>query len=129
MNDENITTVEILQMIRDEIKSVHEEVKSVRTEMRDEIKSVRDEVKSVRDEVQRKIKSVRDEIRESETRTSAEIQRLRKGLQGMDNRLRAVEDSAAGREAVSTFQENLGEWSFRVAAAIGLGGAIKMFFS
>ena len=107
MNDEKITTLDMFQILREEMKL-----------MRDEIKSVRDEMKSVR-----------EEIKESETRLRGEIQHLREDVQSIDRRLRVVEDAVAGKKAVSTFQKTIMDWLFRVAAAVGVGGAIKAFFS
>lgn len=86
---------------------------------------LREDMKLMRDE----IKSVREKIKESETRLRGKIQHPREDVQSIDRRLRVVEDAVAGKKAVSTFQRTLMDWLFRVAAAVGVGGAIKAFFS
>ena len=86
MNEEKITTLDMFRMLREDTRTIREDIKS------------------------------------SEARIRADMQFL-------DARMRKVEEAVAGKKAVSTFQKTLMEWLFRVAAAVGVGGAIKAFFS
>ena len=59
----------------------------------------------------------------------SQISDVRSDIQALDDRLRNVEASMAGTKAVATYQNRLIDWIFRIAAMIGVGGAIKAFFS
>ena len=74
-------------------------------------------------------KLLREDIKSAESRILADTRALDERLQNVGERLRKVEEAVAGKKAVSTFQKTLVEWLFRLAAAVGVGGAIKAFFS
>ena len=59
----------------------------------------------------------------------SQISDVRSDIQALDDRLRNVEAAVAGTRAVATYQNRLIDWVFRIAAVIGVGGAIKAFFS
>ena len=76
---------------------------------------------------------LREDIKSVEARLVMDMQQqfseVRSDIQGVDERLRKVEEAVAGKKAVATFQTTLMDWVFRIAAAVGVGGAIKAFFS
>ena len=74
-------------------------------------------------------KLLREDIKSSESRILAEVAAVRSDVHALDERLRKVEEAVAGKKAVTTFQKTLLDWVFRIAAAVGVGGAIKAFFS
>ena len=74
-------------------------------------------------------KVLREDIKSLETRMLAEFSEVQSDIHALDDRLRKVEEAVAGKKAVTTFQKTLIEWIFRIAAAVGVGGAIKAFFS
>lgn len=59
----------------------------------------------------------------------SQISEVRSDIQALDDRLRNVEAAVAGTKAVATYQNRLIDWVFRIAAMIGVGGAVKAFFS
>ena len=59
----------------------------------------------------------------------SQISDVRSDIQALDDRFRNVEAAVAGTKAVATYQNRLIDWIFRIAAMIGVGGAIKAFFS
>ena len=59
----------------------------------------------------------------------SQVSEVRSDIQALDDRLRNVEAAVAGTKAVATYQNRLIDWVFRIAAMIGVGGAIKAFFS
>ena len=65
---------------------------------------------------------LREDIKSSEAR-------LLSNIHDLEDRLGKVEEAVAGRKAGTTFQKTLMDWLFRIAAAVGVGGAIKAFFS
>lgn len=97
MNDEKITTLDMFQLLREDIKS--------------------SEARLLAD-----MQKIREDIKSSEARLLSDIQ-------GLEARLRKVEEAVVGKKAVTTFQKTLMDWLFRIAAAVGVGGAIKAFFS
>ena len=105
MNDDTITTKEMFELLRSDIKNQSSEIKAEITELKTQIADVRSELK-------------------------AEIADVRSDIQSLDDRLRNVETAVAGTTAVATYKKKiLIDWSFRIAAAIGVGGAIKAFLS
>ena len=74
-------------------------------------------------------KLLREDIKSLETRLVVDIQDLRSDIQSLEERMRNVEEAVAGKKAVSIFQKTLMDWLFRIAAAVGVGRAIKAFFS
>ena len=78
-------------------------------------------------------KLLREDIKSVESRILSDMQNqfseIRSDIHALDERLRKVEEAVAAKKAVSTFQKTLMDWLFRVAAAVGVGGAIKAFFS
>ena len=59
----------------------------------------------------------------------SQVSEVRSDIQALDDRLRNVEAAVSGTKAVATYQNRLIDWVFRIAAMIGVGGAIKAFFS
>ncbi|RKU16938.1 hypothetical protein C6500_17090 [Candidatus Poribacteria bacterium] len=59
----------------------------------------------------------------------AQISDVRSDIHALDDRLRSVEETVAGTKAVATYQRQLVDWLFRIAAVIGVGGALKAFLS
>ena len=74
-------------------------------------------------------KLLREDIKSLESRLVMDMQDIQSDIQSLEARLRNVEEAVAGKKAVSTFQKTLMDWLFRIAAAVGVGGAIKAFFS
>ena len=76
------------------------------------------------------IQSQSSELKAQITELKAEIADVRSDIQSLGERLRNVETAVAGTAAVATYKKKiLIDWSFRIAAAIGVGGAIKAFLS
>ena len=74
-------------------------------------------------------KLLREDIKSAESCILADTRASDERLQNVKERLRKIAEAVAGKKAVSTFQKTLVEWLFRLAAAVGVGGAIKAFFS
>lgn len=91
--------------------------------LRSDIKNQSSEIKAEITELKAQIADVRSELK-------AEITDVRSDIQSLDDRLRNVETAVAGTTAVATYKKTLLiDWSFRIAAAIGVVGAIKAFLS
>ena len=105
MNDGTITTKEMFELLRSDIQNQSSELKAQITELKVDISDVRSELK-------------------------ADISDVRSDIQSLEDRLRNVETAVAGTTAVATYKKTLLiDWLFRVAATIGVGGAIKAFLS
>ena len=111
MNDDTITTKEMFELLRSDIQNQSSELKTQITELKAQIADVRSELKA-------EITDVRSEISD-----------VRSDIQSLEDRLRNVETAVAGTTAVATDKKTLIDWLFRIAAAIGVGGAIKAFLS
>ena len=72
---------------------------------------------------------LRSDISEFKAQVAADIAAVRSDLHALDERLRRVEETVAGTKAVTTYQKQIVDWLFRVAALIGVGGAVKAFLS
>ena len=72
---------------------------------------------------------VASDISELKTQVASDISGVRSDIQALDDRLRRVEETVAGTKAVATYQKQLVDWLFRIAAVIGVGGALKAFLS
>ena len=72
---------------------------------------------------------LRSDISEFKAQVAADIAAVRSDLHALDERLRRVEETVAGTKAVATYQKQIVDWLFRVAALIGVGGAVKAFLS
>ena len=114
MNNGTITTKEMFELLRSDIQNQSSELKAQITELKADIADVRSELKDIAD--------VRSELK-------ADIADVRSDIQSLDDRLRNVETAVAGTTAVATYKKTLIDWLFRIAAAIGVGGAIKAFLS
>ena len=78
-------------------------------------------MKNQSSELKAQIADVRSELK-------AEITEVRSDVQSLGDRLRNVETAVAGTTAVATYKKTLLiDWLFRIAATIGVGGAIKAF--
>ena len=104
MNDNQITTKDMFEILRSDISEVKSQISSDISEVKSQISSDISEVKS-------------------------QISEVRSDIHALDDRLRKVEEAVAGTKAVATYQKQLVDWLFRIAAVIGVGGAIKAFFS
>ena len=103
MNDDTITTKEMFELLRSDIQNQSSELKAQITDLKADISDVRSELK-------------------------ADISDVRSDIQSLDDRLRNVETAVAGTTAVATYKKTLLiDWLFRIAATIGVGGAIKAF--
>ena len=99
MNDGTITTKEMFELLRSDIQNQSSELKAQITELKSEITDVRSEIAGGRSDIQ-----------------------------SLDDRLRNVETAVAGTTAVATYKKTLLiDWLFRIAATVGVGGAIKAF--
>ena len=78
-------------------------------------------------ELKAQIADVRSEMKDQSSELKAEIADVRSDIQSLDDRLRNVETAVAGTTAVATYKKTLIDWLFRIAAAVGVGGAIKAF--
>ena len=122
MSNDTITTKEMLELLRSDIQNQSSELKAQITELRAEIAEVRSDMKNQSSELKREITEVRSELK-------AEISDVRSDIQSLGDRLRNVETAVAGTTAVTTYKKTLIDWLFRIAAAVGVGGAIKAFLS
>ena len=74
------------------------------------------------------IQNQSSELKAQITELKADIADVRSDIQSLDDWLRNVETAVAGTTAVATYKKTLLiDWSFRIAAAIGVVGAIKAF--
>ena len=122
MNNDTITTKEMFELLRADLKNQSSELKTDITELKTQIADVRSELKTDITELKTQIADVRSELK-------ADIADVRSDIQSLDDRLRNVETAVAGTAAVATYKKTLIDWLFRIAAAIGVGGAIKAFLS
>lgn len=122
MNDDTITTKEMFELLRSDIQNQSSELKTQITELKAEISEVRSDLKA-------EISEVRSELKAEITDVRSEISNVRSDIQSLDDRLRNVETAVAGTTAVATYKKTLIDWLFRIAAAVGVGGAIKAFLS
>lgn len=104
VNDDQLTTKDMFEILRSDILGV-------KTQVASDISEVKAQVASDISEVKTEISGVRSDIR------------------ALDDRLRRVEETVAGTKAVATYQRQLVDWLFRIAAVIGVGGALKAFLS
>ena len=122
MNNESITTKEMFELLRSDIQNQSSELKGQITELKAEITDVRSDMKNQSSELKTQISEVRSDLK-------AEIADVRSDIQSLGDRLRNVETAVAGTTAVATYKKTLIDWLFRIAAAVGVGGAIKAFLS
>ncbi|MYB93580.1 hypothetical protein F4054_03130 [Candidatus Poribacteria bacterium] len=111
MNNDTITTKEMFELLRSDIKNQSSKLKAQITELKAQIADVRSDMKDQSSELK------------------AEIADVRSDIQSLDDRLRNVETAVAGTTAVAMYKKTLIDWLFRIAAAVGVGGAIKAFLS
>ena len=122
MNNDTITTKEMFELLRSDIQNQSSELKAQITELKAEISDVRSDMKNQSSELKAQISDVRSELK-------AQITDVQSDIQSLDDRLRNVETAVAGTAAVATYKKTLIDWLFRIAAAVGVGGAIKAFLS
>ena len=115
MNDNQLTTKDMFEILRSDISEVKAQVASDISELKTQVASDISEVKT----------QVASDISEVKT----EISGVRSDIRALDDRLRRVEETVAGTKAVATYQRQLVDWLFRIAAVIGVGGALKAFLS
>ena len=92
MNNDTITTKEMFELLRADIKNQSSELKTDITELKTQIADVRSELKA-------DIADVRSELK-------ADIADVRSDIQSLDDRLRNVETSVAGTTAVATYKKH-----------------------
>ena len=133
MNNDSITMKEMFELLRSDIQNQSSELKAEITELKTDIADVRSELKAdiadVRSELKTDIADVRSELKAEIADVRSDISDVRSDIQSLDDRLRNVETAVAGTTAVATYKKTLIDWLFRIAAAIGVGGAIKAFLS
>ena len=122
MNDDTITTKEMFELLRSDIQNQSSELKTQITDLKTEITDVRSDLKA-------QISDVRSDLKAEISDVRSEISDVRSDIQSLDDRLRNVETAVAGTTAVATYKKTLIDWLFRIAAAVGVGGAIKAFLS
>ncbi len=122
MNNDTITTKEMFELLRSDIQNQSSELKAQITDLKAEITDVRSDLKA-------QISDVRSELKAEISDVRSEISDVRSDIQSLDDRLRNVETAVAGTTAVATYKKTLIDWLFRIAAAVGVGGAIKAFLS
>ena len=122
MNDGTITTKEMFELLRSDIQNQSSELKAQITDLKTEITDVRSDLKA-------QISDVRSDLKAEISDVRSEISDVRSDIQSLDDRLRNVETAVAGTTAVATYKKTLIDWLFRIAAAVGVGGAIKAFLS
>ena len=126
MNDDTITTKEMFELLRADIQNQSSELKAeiaeVRTDMQNQSSELKAEIADVKSELKTEIADVKSELK-------TEIAEVKSNMQSVDDRLRNVETAVAGTTAVTTYKKTLIDWLFRIAAAVGVGGAIKAFLS
>ena len=128
MNDDTITTKEMFELLRSDIQNQSSELKAQITDLKAEITDVRSDMKNQSSELKAEITDVRSELKAEITDVRSEISGVRSDIQSLDDRLRNVETAVAGTTAVATYKKTLLiDWLFRIAAAVGVGGAIKAF--
>ena len=129
MNDDTITTKEMFELLRSDIQNQSSELKAQITDLKAEITDVRSDMKNQSSDLKAQIADVRSELKAEITDVRSEISGVRSDIQSLDDRLRNVETAVAGTTAVATYKKTLIDWLFRIAAAVGVGGAIKAFLS
>ena len=108
MNDSQLTTKDMFEILRSDISEFKTQVASDISEFKTQVAS---------------------DISELKTQVASDISGVRSDIQALDDRLRRVEETVAGTKAVATYQRQLVDWLFRIAAVIGVGGALKAFLS
>ena len=121
MNDGTITTKEMFELLRSDIQNQSSELKAQITDLKTDISDVRLELET-------EIADVRSELKTEIADVRSELSGVRSDIQSLDDRLRNVETAVAGTAAVATYKKTLLiDWLFRIAATVGVGGAIKAF--
>ena len=104
VNDNQLTTKDMFEILRSDISDL-------KTQVASDISDLKTQVASDISDLKTQISDVRSDIH------------------ALDDRLRRVEETVAGTKAVATYQRQLVDWLFRIAAVIGVGGALKAFLS
>ena len=115
MNDNQLTTKDMFEILRSDISELKTQVASDVSELKTQVASDISELKT----------QVASDVSELKT----QISDVRSDIHALDDRLRRVEETVAGTKAVATYQRQLVDWLFRIAAVIGVGGALKAFLS
>ena len=86
------------------------------------------EIAEVKSELKAEIAEVKTNMQNQSSELKAEIAEVKTDVKSVDDRLRNVETAVARTTAVATYKKTLLiDWLFRIAAAVGVGGAIKAF--
>ena len=133
MNDDTITTREMFELLRSDIQNQSSDLKAeiadVKSDMQNQSSDLKAEIANVRSELKAEIADVRTELKAEIANVKTEIADVKTEIQSVEDRLRNVETAVAGTAAVATYKKTLIDWLFRIAAAVGVGGAIKAFLS
>lgn len=132
MNDNQITTKDMFEILRADILEVKAQVSSdisdVKTQVASDISDVKADISDVKAQVSADISDVKAQVSSDISEVKSQIGDVRSDIHALDDRLRRVEETVAGTKAVATYQKQLVDWLFRIAAVIGVGGAVKVFF-
>ena len=137
MNDNQLTTKDMFEILRSDISDfktqVASDISDLKTQVASDILEVKTQVASdileVKTQVASDILEVKTQVASDISEVKTEILGVRSDIRALDDRLRRVEETVAGTKAVATYQRQLVDWLFRIAAVIGVGGALKAFLS
>lgn len=115
MNDTQLTTKDMFEILRADISDIKTQVAS--------------DISEVKAQVASDILDLKTQVASDISEVKTEISGVRSDIRALDDRLRSVEETVAGTKAVATYQRQLVDWLFRIAALIGVGGALKAFLS
>ena len=115
VNDNQLTTKDMFEILRSDISEVKTQVAS--------------DISEVKAQVASDILDLKTQVASDISEVKTEISGVRSDIRALDDRLRRVEETVAGTKAVATYQRQLVDWLFRIAAVIGVGGALKAFLS
>ena len=126
MNDNQLTTKDMFEILRSDISEVKTQMASDISEVKAQVAS---DISDLKAQVASDISEVKTQVASDISEVKTEISGVRSDIRALDDRLRRVEETVAGTKAVATYQRQLVDWLFRIAAVIGVGGALKAFLS
>ena len=126
VNDNQLTTKDMFEILRSDISEVKAQVASDISEVKAQVAS---DILDLKTQVASDILDLKTQVASDISEVKTEITGVRSDIRALDDRLRRVEETVAGTKAVATYQRQLVDWLFRIAAVIGVGGALKAFLS
>jgi len=126
VNDNQLTTKDMFEILRSDISEVKTQMASDISEVKAQVAS---DISDLKAQVASDISEVKTQVASDISEVKTEISGVRSDIRALDDRLRRVEETVAGTKAVATYQRQLVDWLFRIAAVIGVGGALKAFLS